>query len=769
MRDTKPGKGIRGAGLVVLLLAVGGLLPSCRSQEPTLLVPAGVASAQAALDQALPGTRVLLQAKEGPFQGPLSIHTPGVTLGSSGGTAVVLGSGEAPAITVQADDVTVRDLTIEATGTGLLVKGTSGCVVERVSVREGLLGVLFSGARSCRLIDSSVTDARMGVSLEEGSDGSEVRSSRLVRCVEGGIAILESAETVISRNEIDRSGAGIVLRAAEGTVVQGNRVLDPTSTGILVQDSSQSRVLENRVERGRETGIAVRSGRENAVTWNAVSRCAGTGILTEKTEALLCLGNRSLENRIGLEVTESQNSRLLHNEVSGNLVAGLVVSHSEGALVLDNRAQRNASGIALLGAERSDLSRNRLTGNHAFGFLLLDHSRGNALSSNQVEKSPIGVLLVSSSQNLLTENELSLNGTGLRLVLSGPGTRIEGNTFLRNEIGIGMEPSLREEIPLLPGEATSVSAEPGSESSLLIAQNVFRGSKTYDISNQTDVSVRARENVFRGARSGGLFSAGVIVPSLAKERGVTLATQDTLPQVLLGRLVQLVLTDRGIRVTDLVGLGSVEEVEAALRAGDVDLVWGDPERRETLPSGTVVLPAIASTGRFLLAVPNALAATLPARTVSALAEWLRGKEMPLSLAAPRSLPAEAVDTFTSTYNLPFAVGEVTWTGGQGATETLLRLGTVQAGLVEEVEETLSLTGFTLLEDDRGALPVSRSAPFLHPAVLVRSPEVGQALADLTPHLSTEALHAMATRVRLLQEEPEQAAREFLIREGVIRW
>jgi glycine betaine/choline ABC-type transport system substrate-binding protein len=75
----------------------------------------------------------------------------------------------------------------------------------------------------------------------------------------------------------------------------------------------------------------------------------------------------------------------------------------------------------------------------------------------------------------------------------------------------------------------------------------------------------------------------------------------------------------------------------------------------------------------------------------------------------------------------------------------------------------------VLEDDRGALPVSRSAPLLHPAVLVRSPEVGQALADLTPHLSTEALHAMATRVRLLLEEPDQAAREFLIREGMIRW
>ena len=110
-----------------------------------------------------------------------------------------------------------------------------------------------------------------------------------------------------------------------------------------------------------------------------------------------------------------------------------------------------------------------------------------------------------------------------------------------------------------------------------------------------------------------------------------------------------------------------------------------------------------------------------------------------------------------------------WTKGLEETEILLKLGTAGAGIVGMIEETLTLTGFSLLEDDKDFFDVSQSALVLRQDLLLLYPEIEAIETELAPLLTTETMHSLATRVRLLHQDPTEITREFLLKEGLISW
>jgi len=97
------------------------------------------------------------------------------------------------------------------------------------------------------------------------------------------------------------------------------------------------------------------------------------------------------------------------------------------------------------------------------------------------------------------------------------------------------------------------------------------------------------------------------------------------------------------------------------------------------------------------------------------------------------------------------------------------LGAANAGLVELIEETLTLSGFSLLVDDRDFFRVSVPTCVLRQDLLRRYPEIAALAGKLASLLTTETMRSLVCRVRLLHLEPEEVAREFLVREKLITW
>ena len=808
--------------LLALLLIWLFILPR-RLPPEVIVVPRDFPTIQAALDHAPPGASIAVQAGKGPFLGPLEIQTPGVSIFSVGGKVCLHCEGSDPAITICADEVTVRDFVIDAVDIGIRLEEVNNCLIEDIAVEGACLGIQLvdshrnllrnlsvndgetgieirsSGANrlqrirmeglartGIKLVNAwsnsieqvSVMGAQVGISLEQDSENNEILSCRFDRCAESGVAICDSTNNVLTGSVVEQSGIGISLRGASDNELSGNQVTQCSLHGIKLSKSRRNLLSENRIIASHKSGISVVDSGENALVYNTVTGCAESGLTLKNADTNLVLGNQLQDNTIGMWGSVSKRNRFLRNVIQKNVFVGVVLKGGEDNLFLSNQVVDNPFGIALIEASGNHLLRNVVTGSSEDGVSLLNRSKHNVLEANEIDHSDVGVLLTSSSQNTIMENSVLQNEVGLRLFLSGFGTRIEANSILDNAFGIKIDAELNKEETILRGvEGELLQEEDGDASLLIITNNAFRQNKSYDIWNQTENTIFAGGNRWDvpslppGSEQGRV-SSGVIVPKSAWRGTVAVGTRDSLEQVILGRLLRLYLQDKGFKVIDLIGLGDQDRLTDALRLGDVDLIWEDPRILETekpsLPE-FIPFPAIASQNRLVVVTSPDLTSRLAARTISEMSRLMREDEADVIFAVSKTVSKDELELFASTYALPLTEEDVIWTKDLEETEVLLKLGMAQVGIVGIIEETVSLTGFSLLEDDKDFFVASQSALILRRDLLARYPEIRTIEAELSPLLTTETMRSLASRVRLLHRDPTAVTREFLLKEGLITW
>jgi len=371
-------------------------------------------------------------------------------------------------------------------------------------------------------------------------------------------------------------------------------------------------------------------------------------------------------------------------------------------------------------------------------------------------------------------NQLQENDVGLLLAWPDPGTRIEGNTIEANRIGLKLDGSL--EI------ATSLASlgidllEGGEIASPVVANNVFANNGELDVLNESESPVYVGGNWWggvEGVRDAALaeVSDGVYLEGSAWKGTLAIGTEADVAQEILGRILQYALTEAGFRVIDLVGMGNSHRVREALRMQDVDFIWWGTSET-VLPEGTdgegeIDTAPIPATRRWTVVVSEGTAERLTETTLSAFAALMRESGETFRYTAPRALGEAAAASFEQVYGLRESVSSVSWAGTIGEAEALLKFGAVEAAIVDNLEETLTFSGFVALEDDLeafesvGILVASRSG------LRARFPEIEDVLADLVDSVTTSVIHDLISRVRLLQRRPEAVAREYLVQQGLL--
>ena len=807
--------------LLTILMLWFIVLPR-RLPADAMVVPRDFPTIQAALDHAPPGASIVVQAGQGPFLGPLEIQTPDVSIVSVGGKAHLYCESSGPAIIIRADGVTIRGFIIEGADVGIRMERVSHSFINNISVEGARLGIelvdsygntlndlsvnagetgieiMSSGSNNLqriqleglthagiRLISAwnnsidavSVIDTQVGISLDQGSDDNEILFCQFDRCAASGAEILNSTNNLITGSVFERSGIGLSVRFSNDNTLSENRVSDCSLSGIELYKSERNLLLDNTITASHKSGVVVIESGENTLRDNAITDCEGPGISLENANTNLVFGNQLVGNAIGVQGFVVQRNRLLRNVIQENLLAGIVLTQGEENLLLGNQVTDSPFGIALIEADRNHLVRNVVTNSSEDGLSLINRSKHNTLEENKIEHSDVGILLASSPQNTIVKNVILRSEIGLRLFLSGFGTRIEANSISENEYGIKIDAALDKEETILRGAEVELFREEDSSSSLVITNNAFLQNKSYDIWNQTEETIFAGKNrwgdpTLPSGSEHGQVSSGVIVQQSAWRGTIAVGARDTLEQALLGRLLQLYLQNKGFKVIDLIALGKAERLEGALLQGDVDLAWGDPRmlNTEELPALELIqFPTITAQNRLVVVVSPDIAEKLVTATASEFSRLVQEGEPKVVFAVPKTVSKEKFELFASTYNLPITEEDVIWTKDLEETEILLKLGTAGAGIVVMIEETLTLTGFSLLEDDKDFFDVSQSALVLHQDLLMLYPEIEDIETELAPLLTTETMHSLATRVRLLHRDPTEIAREFLLKEGLISW
>ena len=232
--------------LIAFLLALGllVLLPvdtqiGQLGDEHELRVPEDFSSIQLAIDAAQPGDRILINARLGPYHGALLIETPGITLISQYGRAIInTQDGSLQAVRILADNVKLLGFEVQTTYMGIHVEDASGVEITDNIVRDtlGMAVVLINVQES--LISNNISERNFHGIWVSGSSHNNVIRDNTIRDQSGvGIALSLSHETEILENSVTGNRMiGIELLGSSRNVVRGNRIVNNKGVGINLEE-----------------------------------------------------------------------------------------------------------------------------------------------------------------------------------------------------------------------------------------------------------------------------------------------------------------------------------------------------------------------------------------------------------------------------------------------------------------------------------------------------------------------------------------------------
>ena len=276
------------------------------------------------------GGRVRVRA--GIYREPTIEITRPVTLEGEPG-AVLDGQAKWQILTVRADDVTVRGLTLRGVGyseiedkAAIRITESRRCVVEGNTIEDGFFGIYLARVEGCRVTDNVLTSRR---ATEAGSGN--------------GIHLWTSRDVTIANNRVRGYRDGIYFEFVRASTVRENESTGNIRYGLHFMYSDSCRYLRNAFRRN------------------------GSGVAVMYAHAVEMAGNRFEDNwgaaAYGLLLKEIGDPVLRDNVFRRNTVA--LFSDGSTRLVADGNTFADNGWAVQLQANSQDavFTRNDFTGN----------------------------------------------------------------------------------------------------------------------------------------------------------------------------------------------------------------------------------------------------------------------------------------------------------------------------------------------------------------------------------------------------------------------
>jgi len=288
-------------------------------------------SLAAAVDAAEPGDTVEVQ---GHVAGPITLDTPNVTIaGTSPSDAVISGDEDGNVVTINASDVTVRDVWVRDAGystadndAAVWLAGANSSV-EDARITNTTFGVWIDGVPDARVAGTTIVGRS---SIERFSDRGN------------GIQLWRASSAEIADNRITDVRDGIYFSWSSDVQAYGNTMWD-LRYGVHYMYSDRNR-LENNTAFDNDVGYALMISDDLEILNNTAVNNSGTsghGILVREVDHSTIAGNDLVGNDNGIFYYNSQDDEfadnlVLANDVGVHLTAGSTNLHGHGNTFIDN-------------------------------------------------------------------------------------------------------------------------------------------------------------------------------------------------------------------------------------------------------------------------------------------------------------------------------------------------------------------------------------------------------------------------------------------------
>lgn len=214
--------------------------------------------------------------------------------------------------------------------------------------------------------------------------------------------------------------AGIRLQNVSGVTIHNCRFLQ-TTYAVYLQNSRHCIISGNRISASATDELQ-----------------SGNGVHAWKSDSLLIQGNTISGHRDGIYFEFVTGSSILHNISYNNIRYGLHFMFSHNDTYSHNTFRNNGAGVAVMYTKGVVMSGNTFHqnwGDAAYGILLKDIS-DSRIVGNRFTRNTIGIFMEGSSRIHISRNEFSSNGWAMRVQASCESNVIEQNNFTDNSFDV---------------------------------------------------------------------------------------------------------------------------------------------------------------------------------------------------------------------------------------------------------------------------------------------------------------------------------------------
>jgi len=266
---------------------------------------------------------------------------------------------------------------------------------------------------------------------------------------------------------------------------------------------------------------------------------------------------------------------------------------------------------------------------------------------------------------------------------------------------------------------------------------------------------------------------------------------------MLGQMIRLMLSSRGIETIDRTRIGATPVVRKALLAGEIDLyveytgngglffndaanpAWKDLARGYALGSRLdyeanhiVWLTPAPASNAWALAVRADVARAHHLGTMSNFGRWVAAGGTVVLVCSAEFANAGTLRSLERTYGFVLSSAElIVLAGGEtAATIAAAAAGTngTNVAMVYGTDGGIAAANLTVLEDDRHAQPVYAPVPIIRERVLRAYPQIAAIVRPLMESFDRKTLQELNARVQIDGESDESVAADYLRSRGFLQ-
>ena len=293
---------------------------------------------QAWLDTALPGTT--LRLPPGKYRGPAIINKPLTVEGN--GKVVVDAGGRGTVLTIKADRVTIRGLTLRGSGDshdtidGAIMAEGKELLIENNVLEDVLFGISLhkttdSIVRGNRIRSRPVDSAERGDGMRLWySTGNRIENNDIAQMRD--LTVSNSPRNRFTGNTIHDSRRAFNFLFSHRSIVEGN-LLDGNSTGVITLNSEGMIIRNNRILHAMDA--------------------SGAGIALKETSAALIYGNEIVHCAHGIMADSPMdpiNRIVFVNNIIAHNVTGIYFYGAKGGhIAINNTFKSNLWPVTIIG------------------------------------------------------------------------------------------------------------------------------------------------------------------------------------------------------------------------------------------------------------------------------------------------------------------------------------------------------------------------------------------------------------------------------------